>query len=89
MHRTRIKICGITRPEDAAAAAAAGADAIGMVFYPKAARYIPIDRAKEIFKRNGASDVSTVGEEKAPGGPVAWRQTPTVPVSGSSPTLRR
>jgi phosphoribosylanthranilate isomerase len=49
VHRTRIKICGITRPEDAAAAAAAGADAIGMIFYAKAARYITIDRAKEIL----------------------------------------
>jgi len=49
MHRTRIKICGIMRPEDAAAAAAAGADAIGMAFYAKAARNISIERAKEIF----------------------------------------
>jgi len=49
-----------------------------------------IDRAKEIFKRNGAIDVSTVGEDKAPGGsPTSWRQTPTVPVAGSSPTIRR
>jgi phosphoribosylanthranilate isomerase len=49
VHRTHIKICGITRPEDAAAAAAAGADAIGMIFYAKAARYIAIDRAREIL----------------------------------------
>lgn len=49
MHRTRIKICGITRPEDAAAAAAAGADAIGMVFYARAPRNISIERAKEIL----------------------------------------
>jgi phosphoribosylanthranilate isomerase len=47
--RTRIKICGITRVEDALAAANAGADAIGMVFYKRAPRCITISRAKEIL----------------------------------------
>ena len=46
--RTRIKICGITRPQDAAAAAEAGADAIGLVFYPPSPRYLSLERAVEI-----------------------------------------
>ena len=47
--RTRIKICGITRPEDAVAAADVGADAIGLVFHPSAPRCVTIDRARQIL----------------------------------------
>ena len=46
--RTRIKICGITRPADAVAAAQAGADAIGLVFYPPSPRFLNVERAREI-----------------------------------------
>ena len=46
--RTRIKICGITRTQDARAAADAGADAIGLVFYPPSPRYLSNERAVEI-----------------------------------------
>ena len=46
--RTRIKICGITRPQDAVAAAQAGADAIGLVFYPPSPRFLSLERAVEI-----------------------------------------
>jgi len=46
--RTRVKICGITRPADARAAAEAGADAIGLVFYPRSPRYLSAERALEI-----------------------------------------
>ena len=38
--RTRVKICGITRPEDAAAAARCGADAIGVILVPDTPRYM-------------------------------------------------
>ena len=44
----RVKICGITRIEDARAAAAAGADAIGFVFHPPSPRCVTPDRAAEI-----------------------------------------
>lgn len=47
-HRTRIKICGITRPEDAEAAAWYGADAIGMVFHSSSVRAIDLASAREI-----------------------------------------
>lgn len=46
--RTRIKICGITRPADALAAAAAGVDAIGLVFYAPSPRYIDPAQAADI-----------------------------------------
>ncbi len=46
--RTRVKICGITRVEDARAAIAAGCDAIGLVFYPPSARHVNLETAAEI-----------------------------------------
>lgn len=49
MNRTRVKICGVMRVEDALAAARAGADAIGMVLFTGARRCISQDRALEIL----------------------------------------
>ena len=46
--RTRIKICGLTREADIIAAAQAGADAIGFVFYPKSKRCLTVARAAEL-----------------------------------------
>jgi phosphoribosylanthranilate isomerase len=46
--RTRVKICGITRLEDAECAAQAGADAVGFVFYPPSPRFLSIERGRAL-----------------------------------------
>lgn len=48
--RTRTKICGITRLEDAKASVRAGCDALGFVFYKESPRYIALDDFKVIVK---------------------------------------
>jgi len=48
MTRTRIKICGITREEDLAVAVAAGADALGFVFYEPSPRHVTPERAAQL-----------------------------------------
>ena len=45
---TRIKICGLTRVEDALAAVHSGADALGLVFYPPSPRYVSLAIAKQL-----------------------------------------
>ena len=49
--KTRIKICGLTRAEDVDAAVAAGADALGFVFYPSSPRYVAPQQAAELARR--------------------------------------
>jgi len=46
--RTRIKICGFTRPDDAREAAALGVDAIGLVFYAPSPRAVDIEQGRAI-----------------------------------------
>jgi phosphoribosylanthranilate isomerase len=77
--RTRVKICGITRVEDARAAAQAGADAVGLVFYAPSPRFLSIDWARELrnelppfvmpvalFVNPSAAEVYTVLERVRP-----------------------
>ena len=47
---TIVKICGMTNPEDAVAAAEAGADAVGLMFYEKSSRNISLATASEIVR---------------------------------------
>lgn len=49
--RTRVKICGITRVQDAMLVSSSGADALGLVFHPGSPRYIEIPAAREIALR--------------------------------------
>ena len=48
--RTRVKICGLTRPQDVVAAANAGADAVGFVFYEPSPRSISVEAAAELLR---------------------------------------
>ncbi len=58
--RTRIKLCGLSRPEDVSAAVAAGADAIGLVFYPPSPRNVSAQQAAGLL-RGLPPFVSSVG----------------------------
>mgnify|MGYP001816591352 CR=1 FL=1 len=60
MSRTRVKICGITRPQDVDAAVSAGADALGFVFTHRSKRHVTIGAARELVARVPAF-VSRVG----------------------------
>ena len=48
--KPRVKICGLTRLEDVLVAVEAGADAIGLVFYPPSPRYVDLDKAAELAR---------------------------------------
>lgn len=58
--RTRIKMCGITRSEDAEHAVRSGADALGFIFWPLSPRYIAPPDARGIIRKVGPF-VATVG----------------------------
>ena len=50
MTRVRVKICGVTTPADAAFAIDAGADAVGLNFYPRSPRYVTDEQAEQIVR---------------------------------------
>lgn len=58
----KIKICGVTRTEDATMVAAAGVDFVGLNFWPSSKRYLPADRAPAVAQAaRSAGPVSVVG----------------------------
>jgi len=63
--RVRVKVCGLTRLEDARVALEAGADFLGFVFYKKSPRYIEPERVAEILRalreESGAARVAAIG----------------------------
>jgi phosphoribosylanthranilate isomerase len=60
-----VKICGITRREDAEAAAEAGASAIGFVFYPRSPRFVTAEQAAEIGRGFDVWKVGVFVDESA------------------------
>jgi phosphoribosylanthranilate isomerase len=58
--RVRVKICGLTRAEDVAAAAGAGADALGFMFYEPSPRHVTVEDAETLCRAVPAS-VTRVG----------------------------
>ena len=59
-HRTRVKLCGLSKPADIAHAIDLGADAIGLVFYPPSPRSVSVAQAVELV-REVPPFVSVVG----------------------------
>lgn len=77
--RTRIKICGLTRPADGAAAAAAGADAIGLVFLSGTPRVVTLDLARAIA-HTLPPFVTVVGLFVDPSPDAVWAALAAVPL---------
>lgn len=75
--RTRVKVCGITRVGDAQAAAEAGADAIGLVFYPPSPRRLSLEQAR-LLRRAVPPFVSAVALFVNPSAEEVWRVLDTV-----------
>jgi len=76
----RVKICGITRPVDGIMAAHAGADALGLVFYPPSPRGISIEQAVKIVYALPPF-ITTVGLFVSPEPAEVWKVLEAVPLN--------
>jgi len=61
MKATQVKICGLTRPDEAQACAALGADAVGLVFYPPSPRHVSATMARRIARSLAPEPCAVVG----------------------------
>ena len=69
----RVKVCGITRPEDAAAALRVGADVLGLITYPKSPRYVDRDRFSGLADEIGWERVVVVSVSPSINDLEKWR----------------
>ncbi|MCB9140410.1 MAG: phosphoribosylanthranilate isomerase [Caldilineaceae bacterium] len=87
---TIVKICGITNLADAEVAAAAGADLLGFIFYPRSARYVEPETVRGIIEELRLKIGSSADREEithpnqpAPSQPISNRQSPIPPPQSS------
>lgn len=86
----RVKICGVTDAGDASLAAAAGADAVGINFYPGSLRYVPPEHAGPVVRAvrdGGATPVGVFVNENPEtiGAVCSALGIPVVQLSGEEP----
>ena len=70
MASVRIKICGVTTPEDARHAADCGADAVGLNFYPQSPRFLPASAAMAVVRAFSAKVPALWGSGRLTGAPI-------------------
>jgi phosphoribosylanthranilate isomerase len=92
-YHVRVKICGLTTAEDARAAVAAGADAVGLNFYPGSPRRVDADAATAIVRQlppfvEAVGVFAAEAPERMKAAMRRWERTFTIQVHGAWPSAR-